>query len=108
MSNYYRITAYYPAEDFCFIVDSYGRFERLWEFSSYLVSKGIKILEVTNSDTFMDGNIRRAKEHPEFLFLQAIGKGQPIIANTTIDGITYRSVEICGRRYVPNRNEVIG
>lgn len=108
MSNYYRITAYYPAEDFCFIVDSHGRFEKLWEFSSYLVSKGIKILEVANGDTFLDGNMKRAKEHPEFLFLQAISKGQPIIANTTIDGITYRSIEICGRRYVPNRNEVIG
>ena len=107
MANYYRITAYYPAEDFCFIVDSHGRFEKLWEFSSYLVSKGIKILEVANSDTFLDGNMKRAKEHPEFLFLQAISKGQPIIANTIIDGITYRSIEICGRRYAPNRNEVI-
>ena len=108
MANYYRITAYYPPEDFCFIVDSHGRFEKLWEFSSYLVSNGIKILEVANGDTFLDGNIKRAKEHPEFLFLQAISKGQPIIANTTIDGITYRSIEICGRRYAPNRNEVIG
>ena len=108
MSNYYRITAYYPAEDFCFIVDSHGRFEKLWEFSSYLVSKGIKILEVANGDTFLDGNMKRAKDHPEFLFLQAISKEQPIIENTTIDGTTYRSVEICGRRYVPNRNEGIG
>ena len=107
MANYYRITAYHPGEDYCFIVDSHGRFEKLWEFSSYLVSKGIKILEVANSETFLDGNMKRAKEHPEFLFLQAISKGQPIIANTTIDGITYRSIEICGRRYAPNRNEVV-
>ena len=108
MANYYRITAYYPTEDFCFIVDSHGRFEKLWEFSSYLVSKGVKILEVANGDMFLDGNMKRAKEHPGFLFLQAACKGQPIMKNTTIDGTTYRSVEICGRRYVPNRNEVIG
>lgn len=107
MANYYRITAYYPAEDFCFIVDSHGRFEKLWEFSSYLVSKGVKILEVANGDTFLDGNMKRAKEHSEFLFLQAACKGHPIITNTTIDSTTYRSIEICGRRYVPNRNEVI-
>lgn len=62
---------------------------------------------LAHGDTFLDGNMKRAKEHPEFLFLQAISKGQPIIANTTIDGITYRSIEICGRRYAPNRNEVI-
>ena len=106
MANYYRITAYHPGEDYCFIVDSHGRFEKLWQFSSYLVNKGVKVLEVANGDTFLDGNMKRAKEHPEFLFLQAISKGQPIIANTTIDGITYRSIEICGRRYAPNRNEV--
>lgn len=107
MANYYRITAYYPAEDFCFIIDSHGRFEKLWEFSSYLVSKGVKILEVSSGNMFLDGSMKRAKEHHEFLFLQAIGKGHPIITNTTIDSTTYRSIEICGRRYVPNRNEVV-
>lgn len=108
MANYYRITAYYPAEDFCFIVDSHGRFEKLWEFSSYLVSKGIKILEVANGDTFLDGNMKRVKDHPEFLFLQAACKGQPTITNIEINGHMYSAVEICGRIYVPNRNEVIG
>lgn len=104
MANYYRITAYYPAEDFCFIVDSHGRFEKLWEFSSYLVSKGVKILEVANGDTFLDGNMKRAKEHPEFLFLQAIGKGQPIIMNMEIDGHAYSAIEVCGRYYCLNDN----
>lgn len=104
MANYYRITAYYPTEDFCFILDSHGRFEKLWEFSSYLVSKGIKILEVANGDTFLDGNMKRAKEHPEFLFVQAACKGQPMITNMEIDGHTYRAVDVCGRYYCLNDN----
>ena len=62
MANYYRITAYHPTEDYCFIVDSHGRFEKIWEFSSYLVNKGVKVLEVANGDTFLDGNMRRAKD----------------------------------------------
>ena len=107
MANYFRITAYFPAEDFCFIVDSYGRFEKLWQFSSYLVGKGVKVLEVTNGDAFLDGNMKRAKEHPEYLYIQSAQRGQPSATNITVDGKTYRAVEVCGRRYVPDRNEVV-
>ena len=107
MANYFRITAYFPAEDFSFIVDSHGRFEKLWQFSSYLVNKGVKILEVANGDTFLDGNMKRAKEHPEYLYIQSVQRGQPTKTTVTVDGKTYRAVEICGRRYVPDRNEVV-
>lgn len=44
MSNYYRITGYCEQEDFCFILDCYGCFEKLWQFSSFLVQKGLKIM----------------------------------------------------------------
>ena len=108
MANYYRITAYHPIEDFSFIVDSHGRFEELWAFSSYLVSKGLKILEVSTEEKFLDGNMKQAKEHPEYLYIQSAQRGQPTKTTVTIDRKTYRAVEICGRRYVPDRNEVVG
>ena len=107
MSNYYRITAYYPAEDCTFIVDSHGKFEKLWQFSSYHVNKGVKVLEVANGDTFLDGNMKRAKEHPEYLYIQSAQRGQPTKTTVTVDGKTYRAIEICGRKYVPDRNEVV-
>lgn len=44
MLNYFRITGYYPAKDVCFIADSNGKFAELWQFSSYLVRKGVKII----------------------------------------------------------------
>ena len=34
MANYFRITAYSPAEDVGMIVDSNGRHEKLWQFSA--------------------------------------------------------------------------
>lgn len=46
MTNYFRITAYHPARNICAVFDSNGRFEKLWQFSSYLVQKGFKIVEV--------------------------------------------------------------
>ena len=107
MANYYRITAYHPEEDYCFIVDSHGRFEKLWQFSSYLINKGVKVLEVANGDTFLDGSMKRAKEHPGFLYIQAVQRGQPTRTTVTVDGKTYRAVEVCGKRYIPDRNEVI-
>ena len=34
MNNYFRITAYNPENNIGFIADSYGKFEKLWQFSS--------------------------------------------------------------------------
>ena len=107
MANYYRITAYHPTEDYCFIVDCHGKFEKLWEFSSYLVGKGVKVLEVSNEDKFLDGNMKRAKEHPEYLYIQSAQRGQPARTTVAVDGKTYPAIEVCGRRYVPDREKVI-
>lgn len=107
MANYFRITAYHPTEDYCFIVDCHGKFEKLWEFSSYLVGKGVKVLEVSNEDKFLDGNMKRAKEHPEYLYIQSAQRGQPARTTVAVDGKTYPAIEVCGRRYVPDREKVI-
>ena len=107
MANYYRITAYCPTEDYCFIVDSHGRFEKLWEFSSYLRNKGLRIREVNDDNTFLDGNMKRAKEHPNFLYVQAVQRGQPVETTLTVDGKTYRAVEVSGKCYGPDRKDVI-
>ena len=107
MSNYYRITAYYPAEDCTFIVDSHGKFEKLWQFSTYLVSKGVKVVEVSGDDKFLDGNIARINSHAEYLYIQACSKGQPTISTTTINERAYRMVEVAGKYYIPDRNEAI-
>ena len=39
MANYYRITAYHPEKNISVIMDSYGMFEKLWQFSAFLVEK---------------------------------------------------------------------
>ena len=76
MANYFRITAYSPAEDICMIVDSNGRHEKLWQFSAELVAKGFKILAVGNDAKFSDGNIPKTEESDKIL-LRACQKGEP-------------------------------
>ena len=45
--NYFRITGYSEELKSCFILDSNGMFEKLWQFSAYLVQKDIKVIEVS-------------------------------------------------------------
>ena len=77
MANYFRITAYSPAEDVGMIVDSNGRHEKLWQFSAELVAKGFKIFAVGNDMKFTDGNIPKTGEGDK-LFLRACIKGKPV------------------------------
>lgn len=53
MTNYFRITAYHPEQNISVIMDSYGKFEKLWQFSAYMVQKGFKVLAVGNDETFL-------------------------------------------------------
>ena len=54
MANYYRITAYYPEKDFSVILDSNGKFEKLWQFSAYLVQKGRRTLKGSDALCVLD------------------------------------------------------
>ena len=93
MVNYFRITAYHPAKNVCAIFDSNGRFEKLWQFSAYLVQKGFKIVEVGADDKFLDGNIPKVPAGNQ-LILRACAKGQPVINGN--------SVEVNGKHYTLN------
>ncbi len=78
MNNYYRITAYHPEKNISVIMDSYGMFEKLWQFSAFMVQKGFKIIAVGNAETFTDGNIERVTEYePEKVILRACATGEP-------------------------------
>ena len=91
MDNYFRITGYYPKEDICFILDSNGRFQALWEISSFLVSKGIEIIAVGRDERMSYGNFPRAEYDAEHIILRACAKGKPEISNkiVTVHGKCY-------------------
>lgn len=97
MTNYFRITAYHSAKNVSAIFDSYGLYEKLWQFSAFLVKKGFSIIAVGNSDKFSDGNICRASPDRKHIILRACAKGMPTLQN----GI----IEINGKQYKPNKGE---
>lgn len=83
MKNYFRITAYHPAKNICAVFDSNGRFEKLWQFSSYLVQKGFRIIEVGGDDKFLEGDFEKAPASKQLL-LRACGKGSPVKSGNTV------------------------
>lgn len=105
--NYYRITGYCPENDFCFIVDSNGMFEKLWQFSSLLIQKGLKVLEVSSLEKIIDINIKPSPEDKEHIILRANADGKPEYINQTIDGITYKAIKVGDKIYIPNKEERI-
>lgn len=84
MNNYFRITAQSREKGYTFIADSYGRFEKLWQFSAYLVAKGFKIIAVNAEGKFEFGNISKSEPDSAHIKIRACGKGVATINNTTI------------------------
>ena len=77
MSNYFRITGYCPEKDFSFIMDSYGKFEKKWQFSAELVKRGFKIIEVSDDEQFLEGNIPLLSNTTDKFVLRAYPKLTP-------------------------------
>ena len=103
-NQFYRITAYYSQDDFSFIVDSNGKFEKLWQFSSYLVNKGIQIVEVSKEEQIIDKNIEKPEIDNENLILRATADGKPEYAEQNINDTTYKAVKVADKIYIPNNN----
>ena len=104
MENKFRITGYNEKDDYCFIVDSNGMFEKLWQFSSFLIQKGLKVLEVSKFENIIDVNIKKAEEDKEHIILRANAPGKPEYTSQTINGKTYQAVKVADKIYVPNKD----
>ena len=103
-TKYFRITGYHPQENYCFIIDSNGMFDMLWQFSSFLVQKGLKVLEVSTDEQFKDIDIKRAEENKNQMLLRANAKGQPQYSDKIINGVRYKVVTVGRKSYIPKAN----
>ena len=100
MNNYFRITGYLPKQNISFVMDSYGAYEKLWQFSSELLRKGCKILFVGNSEMFSDGTISKLSAVSKKPALRAIVSGSPAEETYTANGIVYSAISIGDKVYI--------
>lgn len=83
--------------------DSNGMFEKLWQFSSYLLQKGFEIIEVSKQENMLDINIKPIKENSNKLLLRTYATGKPEHIKQTINGQTYSAIKIGDKIYIPNK-----
>ena len=103
MSNYYRITAYSKEDDYTMIIDSFGKFEKLWQFSADLIQKGFSILEASKEEKMLDVNIDKLTEETDNYILRAMVDGKPEYIAQEINSITYKAIKVGVKIYVPNK-----
>ena len=91
MNHYYRITAYHKNSNVCLIADSNGKFEKLWQFSSFFVCKGFEIFSVAKEENLSFGNIPKANADSHNILIRACGKGKPSVSDNevTVNGKQY-------------------
>ena len=106
MSNYFRITGYCPEKDFSFIMDCYGKFEKKWQFSAELVKRGLKIIEVSDDEQFLEGNIPLLVNPTDKFVLRAYANGKPEYVTQTIRGIDCNAVKVGDKIYISNKSDV--
>ena len=94
MNNYFRITAQSTDKDYCFIADSYGHLEKLWQFSAYLIEKGFRIIAVSAESKFEFGNIPKAEPDTTHIIIRACAKGKAEIEGNkiTVGNRNYKTV----------------
>lgn len=99
MANYFRITAYHTEQNISAILDSNGKFEKLWQFSSFLVSKGFKIIEVTTSDKLVYDPFPLIEKESNKILLRSIAKGLPMIQEVTYQNRPCKTIYLGGNTY---------
>ena len=95
MANYFRITAYHPQENLSAIINCNGMFEKLWQFSSFIVKHGFKVLEAADDSKFDFGDLPKASPEPDKIILRCCDSNMPIIVGNVIT--------VAGKRYYKNQ-----
>ena len=62
MTKYFRVKALYPKNNMEIIVDSYGKYDEIWQLSAFLVSKGFKILQVWDDGKLSNDDIPKTEK----------------------------------------------
>ena len=106
MNNYFRVTAYHAAENTSVIIDCNGLYDQLWQFSSDLLKKGLKILEVGDGTKFLDVNFPKAERDTKYI-LRATASGEPERITHLLDGTTYHAIKVADKIYIPDKNKKV-
>ena len=98
--NHFRITAYNKQNNYSIIIESKGMFEKLWQFSSYLVNRGLKILEVGHVKDQISVNLTKSDIRGAKMILKAIASSKPEYDTQVLDGKTRKVIKVNDKIYM--------
>lgn len=75
------------------------------QFSSYIVSTGYKVLEVSTDEKFLDINLDKAEQNSDKFFLRSHSNGKPENISYELGGTTYIAVKVGDKIYIPDREK---
>lgn len=78
-------------------------FKKLWQFSSYILQKSLKIY---NANNFLKVNTEFADKDTQHIFLRAVHKSKLEYITQMIDGNNYKAVKVKDMIYIPNKKEL--
>ena len=104
---YYRVAGYLNDKNISFIADSNGKFEKLWQLSAYLKSKGCEIVAVSKLENMIDEKTLLAQENDKQFVLRSCAMGTPTWSRITINGTIYKTLRIGNIEYVPDITQTI-
>ena len=74
-----------------------------WQFSSYLIQHGCKIVEVNNSDNFLNyKNLPLLTEPSDKIIIRAMEEGRTNYVPHVINGNNYKIVVMGNKQYIPD------
>ena len=83
LDEYYRMLAYLPNEDLTVILDTYGKFNKLWQFSVYMRELGFEIIEVSRGSNLIQCNFTNTCTNTKSnkIYLRGLAQGKPEISD---------------------------
>ena len=74
-----------------------------WQFSSYLIQHGCKIVEVNNSDNFLNyKNLPLLTEPSDKIIIRAMEEGRTNYVPHVINGNNYKILVMGNKQYIPD------
>lgn len=107
MREYFRVVGYCEEKDFCFVLDSYGYCNEIWELSADLIRRKYRVPIAATQGNMLDGNIPKIPYDDKAVHLRAVAIGKPQHTVLELNGVRYKAVQVGDKVFVTDKTAII-
>ena len=101
MREYFRVVGYCEEKDFCFVLDSYGYCNEIWELSADLIRRKYRVPIATTQGNMLDQYTRNTLR----LFAYVVAQDMQHKA-LALDGVRYKAVQVGDKVFVTDKTAI--